>query len=354
MAITAISGIFALLIGLGTGIVLQKGRACTNTAFRNLFLIRNYELALFIVITVTVELMGYYILSMLNLSNFSYEPSPIPLSYIAIPIGGFLFGLGTVIAGGCAGGVCYRVGEGSIAALLAFFGFASGIALFGQGPIGNYADQIQENTEITQNGDPPSLESILPRWFWTVFLVIISVILIRKYMNASEKGYLRLTHLRPSWTPILTGILLGILGTLARLSSTISGRKFGLSTTDGIAEIFETILLFESIGWAGLFILGLILGALIGSIYGGEFKISQPSKEEFFRFFGGGILLGCGAILASGCNFGHIFGGIPELGISSIIALLFMISGNWLGSFYYYIHLKNTFPQSTPKAILLK
>jgi uncharacterized membrane protein YedE/YeeE len=351
MTITLISGFFAILIGLLTGIVLQKGRACTNTAFRNLLLIRNYELALFILVTVTVELMGYYALSYLHLTNFSFDANPISLSYVLIPIGGFIFGLGTVIAGGCAGGVCYRIGEGSISAILAFFGFATGIVLFGEGPIGKQMDQLRENTEITNNGQIPSLEAFLPRWFWTVLLIAISFFVVKKYLDISRRGELQLAHLRQSWTPIVTGTILGILGTLARFSSTISGRDFGMSTTDGISEIFKTVLLFESIGWAGLFIIGIIVGSIISSIFGDEFRISQPARNDIIRFFGGGVLLGSGAILASGCNFGHIFGGIPELGISSFIALLFMIFGNWLGSYYYYINLKKTLPQSTPRII---
>ncbi|MHA2091739.1 MAG: YeeE/YedE family protein [Candidatus Kariarchaeaceae archaeon] len=351
MTITLISGFSALLIGIVTGLVLQKGRACTNTAFRNLLIIRNYELALFILVTVTVELIGYYVLSFLHLSNFSFDANPISLSYIVIPIGGFIFGLGTVIAGGCAGGVCYRIGEGSISAVLAFFGFATGIALFSQGPIGRQMDQLREETEITDNGQIPSLEAFLPRWFWTVLLIAISLFVVRKYTKNMRSGNLQLTHLRRSWTPIITGTILGILGTLARFSSTISGRDFGMSTTDGITEIYRAVLLFESIEWAGLFIIGIIIGSIISSIFGSEFRISQPAKEDIVRFFGGGVLLGSGAILASGCNFGHIFGGIPELGISSFIALVFMIFGNWVGSYYYYIYLKKTLPKSTPRMI---
>ena len=69
------------------------------------------------------------------------------------------------------------------------------------------------------------------------------------------------------------------------------------------------------------------------------------------RFYGGGILLGSGAMLAKGCNFGHIFGGIPELGISSIIALITMMLGNWLGSYIFYLKLQNGIPKSTPTIV---
>ncbi|MHA2330121.1 MAG: YeeE/YedE thiosulfate transporter family protein, partial [Candidatus Hodarchaeales archaeon] len=129
---------FALLIGGLTGIVLQRGRACTNTAFRNLLLIRNSDIFLGIVITVVVELIGYQILSFMVVPGFVFQSNPIEFSLILVPFGAFIFGLGTVIAGGCAGGTCYRIGEGSIKSLSAFFGFTFGIGILVIGPIADF------------------------------------------------------------------------------------------------------------------------------------------------------------------------------------------------------------------------
>ncbi|MEE9460101.1 MAG: YeeE/YedE thiosulfate transporter family protein [Candidatus Bathyarchaeia archaeon] len=54
-------------------------------------------------------------------------------------------------------------------------------------------------------------------------------------------------------------------------------------------------------------------------------------------------------MMAGGCNIGHIFSGIPELGISSFFAMIFIIFGNWIGSYLQYIKWKNEWPESTPK-----
>ena len=110
---------FALIIGIFTGIILQRGRVCTNSAFRNLLFARNSELMIIVVLTVMIELIGYQILAIFSYPGFTFESNPIPLSILLLPIGGFLFGLGTVFAGGCAGGICYRIGEGSFKAFLA-------------------------------------------------------------------------------------------------------------------------------------------------------------------------------------------------------------------------------------------
>ena len=339
----------AIIIGLLVGFTLQRGRACTNSAFRNLLLKGNTELMMMIIVTVCVELIGYYVLSTGVLGN-EFTSNPLPFSYILIPLGGFIFGLGTVVAGGCAGGVCYRVGEGSMSSLLALFGFATGIVIIGASPLTGGVNSFRTNTLLSIDGATPSLSAILPRIYWTILAVIILIFTIYRYFVKQRKQEIKLKHLLPRWTPITTGIILGLLGVGARYYSTLSGRAFGLSTTDGIAELFQTLFLFKPIGWAGAFIGALILGSAISSSFNKEMKLSIPDRRSVFRFFGGGVMLGVGAMLGTGCNFGHIFGGIPELGMSSFAALVFMMIGNGIGSQIYYIKMNNKFPISSPSS----
>jgi hypothetical protein len=142
-----------------------------------------------------------------------------------------------------------------------------------------------------------------------------------------------------------------VLGVAGRYFSSLSGREFGLSTTDGIAEIVQIPFLQELPGWAGIFILGLIMGSLLSSVRGGEFSISIPAGKESIRFLGGGLLLGIGAMLGLGCNFGHIFGGMPELGLSSFISVIFMFLGNSVASVFFYQKLGAKLPISTPQPL---
>lgn len=349
MSFTLIDILLALLIGILTGFVLQRGRVCSNTAFRNLFFIRNSEIASILLYTITIELIGYQILFLLFEST--YQSQPIPFNIILLPLGAFIFGIGTVIAGGCAGGVCYRIGEGSSKSLLSFIGFGMGVGFLAIDPLKTVLSDIRLNTDWLINEQIPSLEIILPRWSWTIIAMIMAFIIFTKSRNRTSD----LIHLRRNWTPVLTGTLLGFLGIAARITSTQTGRVFGFSTTDGIGEIFQflasllNLVSTNEIGWAGFFITGLIIGSLVSSIEGKEFKLKIPNKRDTIRFFGGGLLLGSGAMLAMGCNFGHILGGIPELGISSILATLLMILGNWVGSYILYVQLSSKLPTSTPK-----
>lgn len=357
MVLTPFDLLSALAIGGAIGVVLQRGRVCSNTAFRNLLLIRNFEVTLALVVAVAIELVGYQILELISLMRvipgFDYQSNPISFSLLFIPLGSFLFGIGTVIAGGCAGGVCYRVGEGSLKSVLAFLGFGIGIGIFMLDPLSSVSAEIRNATLWKIQGQTPSLEQILPRPVWTLGALILLVGIIYRYRQTHPQ----LPHFRENWPPLVAGFLLGSMGILARFFSTIAGRSFGISITDGIGELFSVVpsilgLISYQLGWAGLFVLGIVVGAGLSSLQVNEFKIKKPSSRDFIRFFGGGLLLGAGAMLALGCNFGHILGGIPELGISSIVALVFMVLGNWLASFLVYNVYDEELPLSTPKLVI--
>jgi len=348
VTISLLNVLIALIIGLAAGLVLQRGRICVNTAFRNLLLIRNSELASALFLAVLVEIIGYQVLELLPGSFF--VSNPIPFSIVLVPLGAFIFGLGTVIAGGCAGGTCYRIGEGSMKSLIAFIGFGIGIGLFVIDPFKGIVETLRTSTDWSINGQIPSLELLFPRWVWTIlaFILILTIIVFQKKKES------KLTHLRPHWKPLISGVLLGFLGIGARITSTITGRPFGFSTTDGIGELFRAlasvlnIVDSGTIGWAGFFILGLIGGSFISSLETKEFKLKTLNIRDIAKFSVGGFILGFGAMLALGCNFGHTLGGIPELGLSSFVATVFMILGNWCASFIVYKRLNQSIPTSTP------
>ena len=65
---------------------------------------------------------------------------------------------------------------------------------------------------------------------------------------------------------------------------------------------------------------GIILGALIAALLSGEFKIRWPRQRSAFgRVLLGGLLMGYGAGLASGCTIGGFFSAVPSLGLNGFV-----------------------------------
>jgi uncharacterized membrane protein YedE/YeeE len=116
-----------LFFGAVFGIVFQRSRFCLVRAFREPFLSGESEHARAAALALTLSLIGFSILKATDLKDASewVFPSFLPGSLV----GGTLFGIGMVIAGGCGAGSIWRVGEGHIKLWCAVFFFAIGASI---------------------------------------------------------------------------------------------------------------------------------------------------------------------------------------------------------------------------------
>ena len=125
-----------------------------------------------------------------------------------------------------------------------------------------------------------------------------------------------------NFTPVsaLTGGLL--IGLSVALFFILNGRMIGVS---GIASNF--LISKDKKNENLLFLVGLILGPLIYTfILGGEINILISNSLPLLTV--GGILVGFGTRLSSGCTSGHGISGISRFSLRSIIATItFMIVG---------------------------
>ncbi len=114
------------LFGLGFGLVVQRSRFCFAAAFRDLSLLRDGRLAKGVLVGLAIASLGFT----LNMYNLSPDLSKIVGNVYATGwhtlLGGLLFGAGMVVAGGCASGTMYRMGEGYVAQWVAPAGMLIG------------------------------------------------------------------------------------------------------------------------------------------------------------------------------------------------------------------------------------
>jgi uncharacterized protein len=78
---------------------------------------------------------------------------------------------------------------------------------------------------------------------------------------------------------------------------------------------------------------GIILGSLIATLLASQFKVKKTkSKKQVIFALIGGIIMGYGARLASGCNIGSFFSGIPSFSLHAWIYFIFVILGAIVGT----------------------
>lgn len=112
--------------GFAYGMMLQYGRFCFASASRDLFAAGVPRMAVGILVALTFFSLIQATLASANMSTF--HPAPFGIHTL---IAGMIFGVGMVLAGGCASGSLYKIGEGNGTSILAaFFGLSIGQAIF--------------------------------------------------------------------------------------------------------------------------------------------------------------------------------------------------------------------------------
>lgn len=120
-------------------------------------------------------------------------------------------------------------------------------------------------------------------------------------------------------TPLIGGLLIGSSAVLLLLSL---GRIAGIS-----GVVWGAISGQADNSWRWLFILGLALGPLLfHGISGAPYP--APSAQPWWVALIGGVIVGIGVKMGSGCTSGHGVCGIGRLSMRSLTATVtFMVTG---------------------------
>lgn len=117
-----------LLFGLLLGVILQRSRFCLVRAFREPFLTGDSEMTRAAALSVGVSALGFAVLKSTDLRSF--DAFVFPAFWQGGLLGGVVFGVGMVLAGGCGAGSLWRAGEGHVKLWCAIIGFGVANSLF--------------------------------------------------------------------------------------------------------------------------------------------------------------------------------------------------------------------------------
>lgn len=125
-AYTRVGGL--LLCGIAFGIIIQRTRFCFVRGFREPFMTGESQMPRAMAIAVIISALGF---AALKYSGVRGENVYVPQAFwFGGLVGGVIFGIGMVIAGGCGSGSVWRAGEGQIKLILAVVFFALSTSLF--------------------------------------------------------------------------------------------------------------------------------------------------------------------------------------------------------------------------------
>lgn len=361
MVSTAAFVISGLLIGGAFGFVLQRGRFCMNSAYREV-LFGDYTLFRAYLLAVVITMIGANLIEDLGWLRRVNEAGVVVIGQLerqaflpwANMVGGYIFGMGIVLAGGCGSGILYRLGEGNLAYVVAVIGFFFGIAATKFGVLEPLYDLLV-SARWPKQGPAPTLNGLLGVNKWVVIAAISVVFLYfvfqgRPFLKAG-RGY--------SWS--VAGLLVGIIAVAAWWASEyFGGRARGLSFTGPVREFFFTVLfgnyrndptavvpaesrtlLGATFSWSAVYVAAVPVGAYLSARLLHEFGLKVPPPRDMMRGLFGGFLMGVGAEIGGGCNIGHGITGVSTLAISSWVANAFIFLGDWTMVYFLLIRPMN-------------
>lgn len=318
-----------LAVGAIFGLLVQYHRLCLVAATGNLLLIKDNRQVLAFMAALIVAITGTQLLEFTEtvaIADSAYRNSQ--LDWFGASLGGLIFGIGGVMAGGCATRTLIRSAEGSLHAIIALLFFMLFAASAQFGFLENIRLGLTHNTAIELAGDA-SVATILGLPQWLPVVVIIAVLAIYMIKN---------------WNPAAKSMVIGgtIIGALVVCSWYITGvlaqdefdpTKPSAVTVSGPLARFGYILISSKIpalSFAISFVIGIAVTVLIFSLVTGRFKLEPPKRNAFKYAIFGGSLMGIGGIMAYGCNVGQGLSGISTLSFESMLAFAGMFSGTAL------------------------
>lgn len=384
---TGIWVLTAIPIGFLLGFFLEKADLCGSSAFSEILLTKEWEKLTGLWMIIVIGMVGFAALDLMGLIKLN----PRPLLWANHIVGGALFGIGIVLAGGCVSGCLFKAGQGNINSMAGLIGIPFGVAAVEYGPLKNFSKYLTQFVTKTPDGGAVTLSSLTGISYWllvTIFLMITFIavwMLKRKSKRLHSNGDALGIHreeisifkrvITRRWKPWQAGIAIGVLAAFAYLSSAASGRNYPLGVTHGVLQtaILVTDAPLKHVytappvqgvaepktvspaeqkqvaadnnsssikkvsWWLILEVNFLVLGAFVSAWLSDKIKfIPRPPEQTVVAFFGG-IVLGVGAAISGACIVGNVMSGFALMSVGSILFGVTVLLANWVTTFFYHM-----------------
>ncbi|AXK47021.1 YeeE/YedE family protein [Brachybacterium saurashtrense] len=346
-----------LLLGALLGYVLQRSRFCVTGAFRDLYMTRSTRYFTPFLLAIAIQAVGVVLLTGAGV----IAPEAAQFAPLAVIGGGLLFGIGIVMAGGCATGTYYRAGEGLIGSWVALIFYALFAAVMKYGPLQGFTESARARTV----GDATIQETLgVSAWVPTIaFSALVAVLVVRQVRANAGRTAVRLPARRSGlghyladipWNPWVGGVLLGLLAIAAWVLSTAAGRNGGLGITTPSAKIatFLTTGDVTLVDWSVMLVLGILLGSFAAAKLSGEFRWRVPDAQTILRSAGGGVAMGVGAALAGGCTIGNSLVETSLFSYQGWVSFVAIMLGTWGAAWLFLVRPQKAAAASRPAPTL--
>lgn len=355
MDVFSIYLLLALVVSMGFGFFAQLGQFCPVGGLRETLSAQGTHRLWAYFTAIAVALIGVSIIEYMEVINLDDTKTPYRSDQFAYGrniLGGFMFGLGMVLASGCGMRNLIRVGQGSYKAVILVVIMA--LSAYAMTKTSLYVDVflpvVEPFTIDLSRFGHQDLGSILAQGTDSVDLLrlMISLVIAAAIVFfALHNPGLRQPRYLLSAIAIGLAVVAGYVITGAGIGQLVAEEaefmenpplglglqsySFAAPMADAVYSVMNPVGL-SVITFGVVAVIGLPLGALMSSLLRQEFKVEGFRGLKDFMVSGlGALLVGVGAVLAMGCSIGHGLTGIATLAIGSFTALAAIAVGAYVG-----------------------
>jgi hypothetical protein len=339
-------------LGIVFGFIANKTNFCTMGAISDVVNMEHWGRMRAWLLAIAVAVVGTNMLAYfgsIDLTKSIYTGNSFP--WLAFIVGGFCFGVGMTLAGGCGNKTLVRVGGGSLKSIVVFIflGFSAIATL--KGILGAFRVNVLQSPAVTvrfEHGQtlPAFMSGLGGLPSNTLQLAIASVfglgLLIfvfkdkafRKSLDNNLAGFIIGLIVIGGW--YVTGHLgfaenpdtleMTFLGTNSHLAESMSFIAPSAYTLEYWAYWTDASNII-TFGVATVF--GVVLGSFLYAMVTKTFRWEAfSSAQDMLYHIIGGMLMGFGGVTAMGCTIGQGITGVSTLSLGSLLAFASIIAGS--------------------------
>ncbi len=345
--VTTIVGSAGFLAGIVFGMAAQRSSFCTMGALSDITFMGNFTRFRAWMLAIAVAMIGTQTLQGLGVVDiYKSIYMTANLGWLGAITGGLLFGFGMTLSGGCAAKNVMKIGTGNLKAIIVIMvmGIFAYMTLRGLTGLARIQMQNATNVDLTAYDlKSQGMIDMLANFIGAqadsirgaVTAVVVGGLLIYCFKDA---------EFRSSKGLIIGGIIIGLMVPTGWLITGILGQGefesvplFTFSFVAPTGNSIQYLMTFTgaTISFGVAMLGGVIVGAFIIAITGKTFHLETfTDKGDTSRHLIGAALMGIGGVTALGCTIGQGVSGISTLAFGSLLALLSIILGGFIGLKY--------------------
>jgi len=329
-------------IGAVFGWVVQQTNFCAMGSISDIVSFADYRRFRAWLLASAVAVLGTQALAIAGLVDLGLSMYlATSLNWLGHSVGGLLFGIGMVFAGGCTSRNLVRLGGGDLRALVVLLVVGITAYMTLGGILGPARAWIEGHTAVGLDSTQSAAALLAAAsgadeatWRWIVTgalgLGLLAYCFASADFRASPRHYVGGIGVGlcvvAGWA--LTGIAYDEFADAPRMPISLT---YVRPTGDAI-EYLERFTAAPLAGFGVASVFGALLGALAGALASGRFKLTGfADRGDTLRNIGGGALMGIGGVLALGCTIGQGVTGVATLAVGSMLTLVAIVVGGVIG-----------------------